>query len=130
VMDLEFWVNQSETFLISGGLDCEIIVWSLAPPFLQLFKETQDSQVTALCGTQDTAQSPILLIGTADGMITVKELPSFAYKTTLGANVNQGHQDAVRRITTGPSNTFFSVGNDRKMLAWQITGDVGSIQSK
>ncbi|RLN94972.1 hypothetical protein BBJ28_00017618, partial [Nothophytophthora sp. Chile5] len=28
VMDLEFWVNQSETFLISGGLDCEIIVWS------------------------------------------------------------------------------------------------------
>ncbi|EEY70274.1 uncharacterized protein PITG_19419 [Phytophthora infestans T30-4] len=130
VMDLEFWVNGNETFLISGGLDCEIIVWSLTPPFQQLFKETQDSQVTALCGTQDVAQAPILLIGMADGTISVKELPSFAYKTTLGANLNQGHQDAVRRIATGPSNTFFSTGNDRKMIAWQITGDAASIQSK
>eukprot|EP00644_Phytophthora_capsici_P017559 jgi/Phyca11/9825/fgenesh1_pm.PHYCAscaffold_42_\ len=129
VMDLEFWVNGNETFLISGGLDCEIIVWGLTPPFQQLFKETQDSQVTALCGTQDTAQAPILLIGMADGSISVKELPSFAYKTTMGA-MNQGHQDAVRRITTGPSNTFFSTGNDRKMIAWQITGDAASIQSK
>ncbi|CAI5728794.1 unnamed protein product [Hyaloperonospora brassicae] len=130
VMDLEFWVNQNETFLISGGLDAEIIVWGLTPPFQQLFKETQDSQVTALCGTQDTAQAPILLIGMADGTISVKELPSFAYKTTLGADLNQGHHDAVRRITTGPSNTFFSTGNDRKMIAWQITGDANSIQSK
>lgn len=130
VMDLEFWVNNNETFLISGGLDSEIIVWSLAPPFQQLFKETQDSQVTALCGTQDAAQAPILLIGTTDGLITVKELPSFAYKTTLGASVNHGHQDAVRRIAVGPSNTFFSTGNDRKMLAWQITGDAASIQPK
>ncbi|KAE8990193.1 hypothetical protein PR003_g21942 [Phytophthora rubi] len=130
VMDLEFWVNNNETFLISGGLDCEIIVWGLTPPFQQLFKETQDSQVTSLCGTQDAAQAPILLIGMADGTISVKELPSFAYKTTLGANLNQGHQDAVRRIAIGPSNTFFSTGNDRKMIAWQITGDAASIQSK
>ena len=65
-----------------------------------------------------------------DGTISVKELPSFAYKTTLGADLNQGHHDAVRRITTGPSNTFFSTGNDRKMIAWQITGDANSIQSK
>uniref|UniRef100_M4C1T7 C3H1-type domain-containing protein n=1 Tax=Hyaloperonospora arabidopsidis (strain Emoy2) TaxID=559515 RepID=M4C1T7_HYAAE len=130
VMDLEFWLNKNETFLISGGLDAEIIVWGLTPPFQQLFKETQDSQVTALCGMQDAAQAPILLIGMADGTISVKELPSFAYKTTLGADLNQGHHDAVRRITTGPSNTFFSTGNDRKMIAWQITGDVNSIQSK
>lgn len=63
VMDLEFWVNQNETFLISGGLDSEVIVWSLSPPFMQLFKETQDSQVTSLCGSTDANQSPILLIG-------------------------------------------------------------------
>lgn len=65
VTDLEFWVNQSETFLISGGLDSEIIVWSLAPPFQQVFKETQDNPVTALCGTQDAAQIPVLLVGTS-----------------------------------------------------------------
>ncbi|TMW64034.1 hypothetical protein Poli38472_014151 [Pythium oligandrum] len=130
VMDLEFWVNQGETFLISGGLDSEIIVWSMAPPFQQLFKETQDSPVTALCGTQDVTQAPILLIGTADGAITVKELPSFAYKTTFVARANFGHQDTVRRIATGPHNTFFSVGNDRRMLAWQVTGDANSVQPK
>jgi hypothetical protein len=60
----------------------------------------------------------------------VKELPSFAYKTTLGGNLNQGHGDAVRRIAIGPSGTFFSAGNDRKMIAWQITGDAASIQAK
>lgn len=65
VMDLEFWVNQGEPFLISGGLDSEIAVWSLAPPFQQLFKETQDNPVTALCGMQDTAQTPVLLVGTS-----------------------------------------------------------------
>lgn len=128
VMDLEFWVNQNETFLISGGLDAEVIVWSLAPPFAQLFRETQDAKVTALCGAQDAAQAPILLIGATDGSITVKELPSFAYKTTLRPSANQGHQDAVRRIATGPHNTFFSAGNDRRAIAWQITGDVASIQ--
>lgn len=128
VMDLEFWVNQGETFLISGGLDAEIIVWSLAPPFQQLFRETQDAKVTALCGTQDAAQAPILLIGNTDGAITIKELPSFAYKTTLAYSANQGHQDAVRRISTGPLNTFFSTGNDRRTLAWQLTGDVAAIQ--
>ncbi|TDH71065.1 hypothetical protein CCR75_002802 [Bremia lactucae] len=130
VMDLEFWVNGNESFLMSGGLDCEIIVWSLTPPFQQLFKETQDSQVTALCGTQDAAQAPILLIGMADGTISIKELPSFAYKTTLSANLNRGHQDAIRRISTGPINTFFSTGNDRKMIAWQIIGDAAAIQPK
>jgi hypothetical protein len=60
----------------------------------------------------------------------VKELPSFAYKTTLSIHANYGHRDAVRRISTGPMNTMFSVGNDRKMLAWQIVGDVNAIQSK
>uniref|UniRef100_K3WP21 C3H1-type domain-containing protein n=1 Tax=Globisporangium ultimum (strain ATCC 200006 / CBS 805.95 / DAOM BR144) TaxID=431595 RepID=K3WP21_GLOUD len=130
VTDLEFWVNQNETYLISGGLDSEIIVWGLAPPFQQMFKETQDNPVTALCGTQDVAQTPILLVGTADGAITVKELPSFAYKTTLSGAANIGHQEAVRRISIGPLNTFFSVGNDRKMLAWQITGDAAAIQTK
>lgn len=60
----------------------------------------------------------------------MKELPSFAYKTTLSSAANFGHQEAVRRISTGPLNTFFSVGNDRKMLAWQITGDSAAIQSK
>ncbi|GLD97492.1 hypothetical protein PINS_up006176 [Pythium insidiosum] len=130
VMDLEFWVNNGETFLISGGLDAEIIVWSMAPPFSPVFQETQDSQVTALCGTQDAAQTPILLVGTADGAITVKELPTFAYKTTYQQGANFGHQDAVRRIVTGPMNTFFSVGTDRKMIAWQITGDASAIQPK
>ncbi|KAJ0395639.1 hypothetical protein P43SY_003295 [Pythium insidiosum] len=130
VMDLEFWVSNGETFLISGGLDAEIIVWRMAPPFQLEFQETQDSQVTSLCGTQDAAQTPILLVGTADGAITVKELPTFAYKTTYAQNANYGHQDAVRRIATGPMNTFFSVGNDRKMIAWQITGDASAIQPK
>lgn len=60
----------------------------------------------------------------------MKELPSFAYKTTLSGSANIGHQDAVRRIAIGPLNTFFSVGNDRKMLAWQITGDAAAIQPK
>lgn len=130
VMDLEFWVNGTETFLISGGLDSEIIVWSMSGQFQQVFKETQDSEVTALCGTQDAAQCPLLLVGTADGAITVKELPTFAYKTTFVASANFGHKDAVRRIATGPLNTFFSVGNDRRMLAWQITGESSALQPK
>ena len=63
VMDLEMWANQSESFLISGGLDSEVIVWNLSPPFQQVFKETQSCQVTAICGAQDAISQPILLIG-------------------------------------------------------------------
>lgn len=130
VMDLEFWVNQNETFLISGGLDSQVIVWSLTPPFQKVYNETQDSQITSLCGAQDANQQPILLIGGSDGSITVKELPTFSYKTMLAQSANAGHQDAVRRLIIGPHNTFFSAGNDKKMIAWQITGDVASIQPK
>ncbi|CCI41272.1 unnamed protein product [Albugo candida] len=130
VMDLELWANQSESFLISAGLDSEVIVWNLSPPFQQVFKETQSCQVTAICGAQDAIAQPILFIGTTDGSITIKELPTFAYKATLSTSANYGHQDAVRRIISGPHNTLFSVGNDRKMVAWQITGDIRSIESR
>ena len=65
-----------------------------------------------------------------DGAITVKELPTFAYKTTFSAGANFGHQDVVRRITTGPLNTFFSVASDSRMIAWQIVGDANSVQPK
>lgn len=60
----------------------------------------------------------------------VKELPSFGYKTTFAASMNHGHSDAIRRLTIGPSNTFFSVSSDRTMIAWQITGEANSISSK
>jgi WD40 repeat protein len=70
VMDLEFWVNGGETFLISGGIDQEIIVWGLSPAFSNLWKETQECGVTALCGTTDVNQQPILLIG---GMVRSKK---------------------------------------------------------
>lgn len=63
-MDLELWANQSESFLISAGLDSEVIVWNLSPPFQQVFKETQSCQVTAICGAQDAIAQPILFIGT------------------------------------------------------------------
>ncbi|CAI5726971.1 unnamed protein product [Hyaloperonospora brassicae] len=77
VMDLEFWVNQNETFSISGGLDAEIIVWGLTPLFYSCLKKRR---------TRRMARS------------LWEELPSFAYKTTLGADLNQGHHDAVRAL--------------------------------
>lgn len=129
VTDLEVWVNANETFLISSGLDKKVLVHQLSAPFNQVFEEKQTSPVMCLCGTQDTKQVPILLLGLQNGDILVKELPTFKYKTQLSMGTNTGHRDTVRRIVKGPSHTFFSAGEDRKVFAWQITDGVDTIPS-
>lgn len=129
ITDLMVWVNQNEQFLITCGLDKNVIVWNLAPPFNQVFKEAQSDAVMCLCGTQDTKQVPILLLGLQNGAIVIKELPSFQYKTQLSQYANHGHREAVRRILAGPANTFFSVGEDRRTIAWQLTDSVSIITS-
>ncbi|OQS00699.1 hypothetical protein THRCLA_05892 [Thraustotheca clavata] len=131
VMDIEVWVNNGEQFLISGGLDQQVIVWRLQPPFQQVFRETIDQTILSLCTTTDANEVSVLLLGHEDGSITVKELPSFQYKCCFGKNIsNVGHYDAVRRIVKGPMHTFFTVSNDKKMMAWQITGKASDISNQ
>ncbi|KAH9064863.1 hypothetical protein Ae201684P_003643 [Aphanomyces euteiches] len=128
VMDLDVWVNGAEQYLISGGLDKQVIVWNLAPPFAKVFSDTVDLPILSLAIASDGQDAPLLLLGHDDGSISVKELPSFNYKTAFGKSLNSvGHTQPVRRIIRGPLHTFFSVSMDNKMMAWQVTGKAADI---
>ncbi|RHY28173.1 hypothetical protein DYB32_006174 [Aphanomyces invadans] len=63
VMDLDVWVNGAEQYLISGGLDKQVIVWNLAPPFAKVYADTVDLPILSLCISSDGQDAPLLLMG-------------------------------------------------------------------
>lgn len=122
--DLEIWVDQNEQFLISSGMDKNIMVTSLiGPAFEMKFVEPQDKEVTCICGMTDSNQVPMLAIGLLDGTVVFKDLPSFEQKQVLVNQGNTAHSDAVLRIVAGPANTFFTSGKDKSMFAYQWVAD-------
>jgi WD40 repeat protein len=79
----------------------------------------------------DTNHLQVLLIGLESGKIMCRNLvqtansSAFQLLFTLSAKFTAGHDGAVRCIAPGPAATFYSGGEDGKLMVWQFTGDLG-----
>ena len=64
--------------------------------------------------------NPMVLVGQQDGSVVLREVnENLAVASTLHASRNVGHAADVRTVMPGPSDFFFSGGNDGKFCVWQ-----------
>jgi len=64
--------------------------------------------------------NPIVLVGQQDGTVVLREVnENLAVATSLNGARIAGHTADVRTVMPGPSDYFFSGGNDGKFCVWQ-----------
>jgi len=118
---------QGEDYVVSGSLDGTVKIWD-GKATLQA-TESQGQGIVSLASLEDPGNNMVLVIGLEKGNIMVRHLPSFMNLFTLDARYTFGHQGAVRTVVKGPSNTFYTGGEDGVVLVWQIVGDIAKMIS-
>lgn len=124
------------SFILSSSLDGDIKVWDCANGNCLSTTKHGDG-VVSMDLSKDLNGQPILLCGLVTGAIVVRGLLQTAKTAPMGFLCaikhhweGVGHEGAVYSIVAGPpntnyANTFYTVGDDGKMMIWQIAGDLG-----
>lgn len=117
-------------FVLSSSLDGSIKAWN-GKTGECMASELHGDGVDSMALAADNKGHPILLVGLESGSIMGRNVvqtpktPAFCLLFKLTQKYTVAHDGAVRAIKEGPSSTFYSGGDDGKLLVWQITGDLG-----
>ena len=130
VTDLVLFESPQGTFVLSSSLDGTVKAWN-ATDGQCMFSEGHGQGVVSLALSADLKGNPLLLAGLESGDIMIRSVlqtastPPFCLLVKLSNKYTKSHDGAVRAIRAGPSNTFYSAGDDGKVNVWQIAGDFG-----
>jgi WD40 repeat protein len=122
--------SQAGTFILSSSLDRTVKAWN-ATTGACVASELHDEGVVCMSLAKDQQGNQLLLLGLESGNIQCRNLvqtakvPAFALLFTLSTKYTAAHDGAVRSITAGPAGTFYTVGDDGKLLVFQFMGDLG-----
>eukprot|EP00934_Nitzschia_sp_Nitz4_P000579 Nitzschia sp. Nitz4//scaffold180_size44305//886//2268//NITZ4_007231-RA/size44305-processed-gene-0.16-mRNA-1//-1//CDS//3329539443//579//frame0 len=118
-------------FILSSSLDGDVKAWN-GTTGQCVASEAHGEGVVQMSMANDANGKPFLLLGLESGTIMARNLEptakipqAFAPIFTLTQHFTAGHQGAVRSISQGPAGTFYTGGNDGKVLVFQNTGDLG-----
>lgn len=123
------------TFILSSSMDGDIKVWDSANGNCLSTTSHGDGVVT-MALSKDLKGHPILLCGLMTGAIVIRGLIQTAKTAPMAFLCSVklhwegvGHDGAIYRIIAGPpntnyANTFYTAGDDGKMIIWQLIGDL------
>jgi WD40 repeat protein len=117
-------------FVLSSSLDGSVKAWD-GKNGECVASESHGNGVVSMALATDQKNNPILLVGLESGdimgrsVVQTPKTPAFCLLFKLTQKYSAGHEGAVKAIREGPSSTFYSGGDDGKLLVWQITGDLG-----
>lgn len=117
-------------FVLSSSLDGTVKAWNGTNGEC-MASETHGDGVISMALSSDLKGNPLLLVGLERGNIFVRSVlqtpstPAFCLLFSLSYRYTCGHDGPVKSIRAGPSNTFYSGGDDGMLIVWQITGDLG-----
>ncbi|GKY91853.1 hypothetical protein MPSEU_000156900 [Mayamaea pseudoterrestris] len=126
---LERFETPSGVFILSASLDGTIKAWNGATGEC-VASEQHGEGVVTIAIAKDQTNTEVLLVGLLSGNIVCRNLvqtpkaAAFEALFCLTTKFNAGHSEAVRCITPGPQATFYSGGNDGRLMVWQINGDL------
>jgi len=94
--------------------------------------EQHGEGVVTMSMATDSNGKPLLLVGLESGNIMARNLEptpkipkGFSPILTLSSHYTAAHQGAVKTLAQGMAGTFYSGGNDGKVLVYEFTGDLG-----
>lgn len=123
--------NELGKFVLSGSLDGTIKAWN-GETAECLATENHNQGVVSMALNTDTKGNPIVLCGLEDGTLMIRNVlqtancPAFSLLVSLNKiTLPNNHDGPIQCIASGPSNTFYSGGEDGKLIVWQLTGDLG-----
>mmetsp|Transcript_16730 Transcript_16730/g.25070 ORF Transcript_16730/g.25070 Transcript_16730/m.25070 type:complete len:475 (+) Transcript_16730:148-1572(+) len=118
-------------FVLSSSLDGSVKVWDSTNGNC-LSTTDYGVGVISMALTADTANNALLIAGTVYGKIVFRSLlqtantPPMCYLCHIEyRNTQCGHEGPVKSVVAGPSNTFYTAGDDGNVVVFQITGDFG-----
>jgi WD40 repeat protein len=131
VTDLVLFESPQGTFVLSSSLDGTVKAWN-ATDGQCMFSESHGQGIVSMALSADTQNNPLLLVGLESGDIMIRSIlqspsgntPAFCLLVKLSNKYTKSHDGAVRAIRAGPSNTFYSAGDDGKVNVWQIAADL------
>jgi len=121
VMDLLCW----EQFLLSCSLDGTIRVWAVnaAGQLDTTFTHPEDegqaeprNGALKMCGCNDGAGKPVLLVSYNDNIVRLYDLPTFSERGQLFS------REEVRALQVGPGGLLFSGDSRGTVKVWRWTG--------
>lgn len=123
--------SSAGNFILSCSLDGTVKAWNGSTGQC-VASENHGEGVVCMSMIADAAGKPCLLLGLVSGTLWIRNLEptpkiqqAFAPIMSLSSYHQLGHNGAVRNVCQGPAGTFYSAGDDGKVLVWQITGDLG-----
>jgi WD40 repeat protein len=124
------FTSSAGNFILSCSLDGTVKAWNAATG-LCVASEQHGEGVVSMTMIADPTGKPCLLLGLESGSMWIRNLEptpkipqAFAPLLLLGG-YGLSHSGAVRSVSNGPSGTFYTAGDDGKVLVYQITGDLG-----
>lgn len=118
-------------FILSCSLDGTVKAWNGSTGQC-VASEGHGEGVVCMNMIADAQGKSCLLLGLESGNLWVRNLEptpkiqqAFAPLMMLSNYHQVAHSGAVRSVCAGPSGTFYTAGDDGKVLVYQITGDLG-----
>lgn len=131
VTSLVSFKSASGIFILSGSLDGDVKAWN-GTTGQCVASEGHGEGVISMSMATDSNGKPLLLLGLESGNIMARNLEptakiqkAFASIMNLSSRYSAGHEGAVKALLAGTHGTFYSGGIDGKVLAFELTGDLG-----
>ncbi|VEU36844.1 unnamed protein product [Pseudo-nitzschia multistriata] len=131
VTGLEKFKSSAGDFVLSCSLDGTVKAWNGGTGQC-VASESHEDGVVSMSMIGDMNGKPCLLLGCESGMMYIRNLEptakiqqAFAGLIILHEFVAVVHYGAVKSLCKGPAGTFYTGGEDGKVLVYQITGDLG-----
>jgi len=126
------FTSAAGSFILSCSLDGTVKAWNAATGQCVASESHGQDGVVSMSMIGDQNGKPCLLIGLESGNMWIRNLEptpkinqAFAPVVLLSNHFSVGHVGAVYSLAKGPSGTFYTAGDDGKVLVFQITGDLG-----
>lgn len=118
------------SFILSCSLDHNIKIWNSSNGEC-VSTTSHGVGITCMALSSDSKGHQLLLCGSDDGRVIIRSLSQtqnvapMALLCCIDNRFNESHgKGPIRSIKTGPGSTFYTAGEDGKLMIWQISGDL------
>lgn len=111
-------MHPQKHYLISGGRDAHLNLWSAKAPFQNIRKiPAHNFTINAIAFSPD---EKYVMTGSRDKTLKLWDTGSFNLLKVIDWKRNNGHKHSVNRLIWMNDGTILSAGDDRRLIRWRL----------